>query len=440
MKYLLLTCLLIQVAIAGPTKVGNGDDGTDLENFFLLTRGKIVNAKRKALKHLKVLNISGVESLGSLIPELENSKLYMTKNNISATKLEELGAFHSGMDRYVYARTFPRPYAPTRFFPITKTLSEKQLISLHIHEALHRALPADFREDEKIVSEITLAITSPGATFDRVQAISRKHLRPDLRSFLPFRAQGPTTVSLAYYKFHAPDDGRENLFNPLDEMYKLTSGFYPFRNKFSTLGFGLDFSFFKAGQDSYMGPLGLRLSMVLWTLKGFDIEAYSVWARDTGSSKEFRNSLSARDSFRVGFNFSKYHEDIFFKHSFEYIKQAEANKTFANVNYNYRYGSITTAKMMALKKINRWEFGSDLKLILTGDFRVQGTGIDIKTGRNTILAVGPIIRWKRKRLQLSLISNFILTSSQETDFNTLGDIAGEGLGQGHLGFEMKYYF
>jgi hypothetical protein len=78
----------------------------------------------------------------------------------------------------VYARTFAEPYAATRFFPAALKLSENQLVALHIHEALHRALPADVREDENKVMLMTLAITSPGASFDRVSNIANLYLRP----------------------------------------------------------------------------------------------------------------------------------------------------------------------------------------------------------------------------------------------------------------------
>jgi hypothetical protein len=45
---------------SAPTKVGNGDDGSDLEGFNEITKGSIVDAKKEAMKLLQSLNIYGV--------------------------------------------------------------------------------------------------------------------------------------------------------------------------------------------------------------------------------------------------------------------------------------------------------------------------------------------------------------------------------------------
>ena len=53
---LIIIALFILVTnnlFAGPTKVGNGDDGSDLEGFELVTHGLLINTKIKALELLK---------------------------------------------------------------------------------------------------------------------------------------------------------------------------------------------------------------------------------------------------------------------------------------------------------------------------------------------------------------------------------------------------
>src|SRR5262245_2740168 len=126
---------------ASTTKVGNGDDGTDLEGATPITRGIIFETRAMAVANLKALNIQGVAGLGQVIPELERSDLLMCKADVAAMSTE--GSWESSEDsKQVYARTFPEPHAPTRFFPAALKLSRDQLIALHTHEALHRALPA----------------------------------------------------------------------------------------------------------------------------------------------------------------------------------------------------------------------------------------------------------------------------------------------------------
>ncbi len=168
---MMLLTLMSTAAFASTTKVGNGDDGTDLEGAEPITKGIIFETREKAIANLKALNIHGIAGLGLLIPELEHNQLLMTKSDVNPMSSE--GYWESSDDRKtVYARTFAEPHAPTRFFPAALKLNRDQLIALHTHEALHRALPADIRENEEKVAILTMAITSPSATFDRVNQIA----------------------------------------------------------------------------------------------------------------------------------------------------------------------------------------------------------------------------------------------------------------------------
>ncbi|MES2854206.1 MAG: hypothetical protein V4692_00005, partial [Bdellovibrionota bacterium] len=164
-------------SLASVTKVGNGDDGADLEKTSLITTGPIWKAQQDAAALLNKLYVAGVPGLGLLIAEVQRSELLMVAND-SRPIGEYAGSFETSTDhKQVYARTFAEPYAATRFFPAAKKLSQDQLISLHIHEALHRSLPPDIRENEDVVMHLTLAIASPGATFDRIQRIAGLYIK-----------------------------------------------------------------------------------------------------------------------------------------------------------------------------------------------------------------------------------------------------------------------
>lgn len=165
-------------ADASVTKVGNGNDGADLEALTPVTSGPIIEARAEALARLKNLNVIGVAGLGLLIPELERSEMMMAAQDVHPTG-EPAGVLEISPDRsQVYARTFAEPYAATRFFPAALKLNRDQLVALHIHEALHRSLPAAVRENEDVVMHITMALTSPGASHDRVRQVAGLYIRP----------------------------------------------------------------------------------------------------------------------------------------------------------------------------------------------------------------------------------------------------------------------
>ncbi|RYZ73689.1 MAG: hypothetical protein EOP05_09850 [Proteobacteria bacterium] len=178
---LMTASLATAVSLSGnatTTKVGNGDDGADLEALTTIKSGPIWDSRKKAVELLERLNVTGVVGLGILIPELKASEMLMVESDARPT-VERAGSIEISEDsRQVYARTFAEPYAATRFFPAAAKLSTEQLVALHIHEALHRALPAEIREDENKVAHITLALTSPGASFDRVSSVANLYLKP----------------------------------------------------------------------------------------------------------------------------------------------------------------------------------------------------------------------------------------------------------------------
>ncbi|MCR9203748.1 MAG: hypothetical protein NXH75_04160 [Halobacteriovoraceae bacterium] len=161
---------------AAPTELGNGNDGKDLLEFREINEGAIYETRAEAVTFLSKINLRGIQGLGFLKDEVEKTKLLIAREGLSPQELLDLGAFKTGNNPVVYARTFPRPHAPTRFFPAANELSRNQLISLHIHEGLHRALPASIRTNEQIVEEITKVITSPNSTFEDIVVVMDRNL------------------------------------------------------------------------------------------------------------------------------------------------------------------------------------------------------------------------------------------------------------------------
>ncbi len=176
MTRMVLIFLLLSNLYAAPTELGNGNDGKDLLEFKEIEDGIIWETRKEAVKLLSQINLRGIQGLGYLKDEVEKTKLYITIDGLSSQELLDLGAFKTGDNPIVYARTYPRPHAPTRFFPAARSLSRPQLVAVHIHEGLHRSLPESIRTDEEIVEDITKVIVSPEATFDDILLTMNRHL------------------------------------------------------------------------------------------------------------------------------------------------------------------------------------------------------------------------------------------------------------------------
>lgn len=437
MKKLIL-CLLLQFSFAsyaGPTIVGNGDDGSDLENYKALKSKKILLAHQEALNILKRLNVQGINHLGNLIPELENTKMYMVENNISAERMQELGAFHSGPSKFIYARTIARPYAATRFFPAAESLDSNQLIALHIHEALHRALPEAFREDEKVVSEITLAIVSPLSSHDQVKEITSKRIDHYTGQFKGHFKDHDSYLSLKTKGVIGTD--KTGTFSPQTNAYQLSNRLYPFDNKWSLIGLGVDLSYAKNERRTTLGTLGLFASVDLFTLRGFDLSFFAKWNRALSDSNELTNYMISRDSFLTGIIFKKQKGSLYSENLISYTWQRDDDRTLDNQSYRFEIGSITNLKSQLLYKKNNKFYGGFIDLNLVGATDVK---VAAKTSRSSVLAIGPRFEHHFDELSYALYYQHVIDSQSKGTTVSINDQL-IGLGsRNHMGISLKYKF
>jgi len=91
--FLILAMALVAIgwvtsANASATKVGNGDDGSDLEGARRIENGILVETRAKAMTLIKRLDTAAIEHLGTLQPELEKSEMYLVTRDSNA-KLDE---------------------------------------------------------------------------------------------------------------------------------------------------------------------------------------------------------------------------------------------------------------------------------------------------------------------------------------------------------------
>ncbi|MGK0367519.1 MAG: hypothetical protein ACI9QD_000655 [Thermoproteota archaeon] len=464
-RSLIITFFLLVLAydasakkVLGPTRVGNGADGSDLEGFERVSSGKLIKTKEQALKLLAALNLKAIPGLSALDKELSLSVIYQTKKDVSSERLEEMGAYHSGMEGKVYARTFARPHAPTRFFPISQNLNDKQLVSLHIHEALHRSLPPEVRENEKIVTAFTLSIAGPESSFDTVQSIAQKYIPPRyfkvanskasnlIEEWYPpvaehSRLNAPSTFGFSYVKFGEPGEEESKTFSvPVDSMFQVSSHLYPFGGKFKAIGVGIDLAVLKYEEETEMGPLGLSFRHLMWTYREFDFEGFFKANLNTLSEDELKDSVIGRDNHTVGISMHKRGKRFYLQNNIEYTFATTEESKIGNIDMTYDFGSQLNVHMKFGTYFGKIQVGGFFEVLLMNDFDAYGGGLakgDAALGTNRIISMGPEISWVGKDFSIDLYGRFQIDATKDMDYDLLGDIMGKGLGQSNVGIKLS---
>lgn len=450
----ILLCILPALAMAGPTKVGNGDDGADLEKLQKVESGILVSTRDKALEQLRALNVRSVKGLGTLEQELKQAAMYVVQGDVASPKKFDKGMETSADGKWVYARTIAQPHSPVRFFPASLSLDEEQLVKLHIHEALHRALPESIREDESVVSEITLALTSPGANRDSVEVVMGRSLSSPQMANHPMvpplvgvsvyqpteRLKTPSTLRYGYQVFNIKKDEKD--LYPLVGMHRVDNFLHPFGGPTDSLGMGLSFSFLKMEDRSYMGPLQISGRQLLSTWRAFDVEAYGEYSMYTLSNEELKNLPQARDAMTLGVSIKR-DADYFYTENFLSAVLPSAKEfKIGGVRYRQDYSSIVTAKVGAGGKYKGFSGGLNLELSLTDGsevFSASGSFLKEKE-RIRLVKFGPEVGYASGGFKAALFAKSVIDGTPGYTISDMGDLLGHGAGQSFAGSSLEYRF
>jgi hypothetical protein len=468
---LMLALLHSAAAAASPARVGNGDDGTDLEKLVKLESGPILEARNRALELVRKLHTSGVSGLGMLEPEISKTSLFLASEDIPAHLEQDQGVFHSSMQGKVFARTLPEPHAATRFFPAAEHLANDQLVALHVHEALHRALPKTIRENEATVAAITLAITSPDASHDSVLASAQRWIPRDSResevlavagaghgsaalaatsadlqsldSSVPIsseaRIRQPSLFSYEYRRYQAAaEEGISTV--RVSGAHVIRSDLYPFGDHRSTLGIGIEGSLIQGVDRTWMGPLGVSGRMQLWSGRGFDVGAWGQATLNVLSSEEFKNSALGRDATSVGLSMRKDLRFLTIDNRIGYTLASEAEQKIGNVTYRHEFGSIVLASVSAAARVKGFRIGGFAELNLADDYRVTGGAFPFSSGRYRLLSGGPKISYETLDFVATFSGRLLLDSTPGVNLDYLGNLLGQGAGQGAWIASMGVFF
>lgn len=476
-KYAMVLGISLIAAASGQasvTKVGNGDDGADLETLTQITSGPILEARKRAIETVKQLNANGIPGMGLLIPELEHSNLFMATKDVHPTG-EPQGSLEISADKgFVYARTFAEPYAATRFFPIAATLTADQLVALHIHEALHRSLPPDIRTDENKVMHLTMAMTSPGASYDRVFQVASLYINADASNtaqhspqrFAPMpETQLHSTVSIE--PIDLPSKSRTEVKVGTEFYTSMAYGWRPgatnelqlktslggyrqigsyavepafrfrtkvFREIEQGVGIGLGTTSYdfegriKLDEETVVGPL------VRFTAKSLTEPSYSFGDRDISTVGGFYRNKSEGSYLEttVFYSFgSTAGKDEYSSTKFNPILSLTGR---AGVKYNYLYiGGLFDVHSSEGRELSQIEQENS-----NNGYYSQPTPGLMRPGFR-IIAVGPELGLEGKSFNFRLYAKTILNPSQGT-FDDLGDNMDRGSGAALLGTSFAMAF
>jgi hypothetical protein len=455
-----LVTALLQPATghASPARVGNGDDGADLESLSEIKSGPILEARIRAVDLVRKLDTSGVAGLGMLEPEISKTTLFLAREDLPAHLNQDQGVFHSSMSGKVFARTLPEPHAATRFFPAAQGLTSDQLVALHIHEALHRALPKTVRETEASVAAMTLAITTPAASHDSVVASAQRWIPQEAlesgASTVAGAYNDPTSVAtistearvrqpslLSYEYRHYDSRGEEGISTlPISSAHVIRSDLYPFGDQRSTLGIGIEGALVQGTQRTWMGSLGISGRMQLWSGRGFDIGAWGLITLNVLSSEELKNSALGRDATSVGLSMRKDLRFLTIENRIGYTLPSEAEQKISSITYRHEYGSIVLASVSAAARVQHFRIGGFAELNLADDYRVNGGAFPFSSGRYRLLCGGPKISYETLDFVASFSGKLILDATAGVNLDYLGNLLGQGAGQGAWVASLGVFF
>lgn len=454
--FLILIC--IEMAYASPTKVGNGDAGGDLEQMEKVTAGILISTRDAAITLLQAQKIENIKGLSRLIPELQKADIYLAQTNVSPVLKTDNQEEISADGRFVYARTFAEPLAPVRFFPAAMLLTEKQLVNLHIHEALHRSLPPEINQNESAVSEITLALTSEGASYDRTNAVVEKYLASastntavagstslGISAFAKViqpteRLKTPSYFGYSYTAFDLADE--DKVFLPVTGMHSIGSLLYPFGEESSVKGLGLHFSYLNLEGKNLVGPLGVSLNYLFATWRGFDVEGFGRVSLYSLSEEELKNLPKTRDNLTVGLSIKRDAPTFYTENFISITSGGEKKFKIGNVAYIEDYRPVIDARFEVGKKVGALSVGVFGDFLLTEGSVVRSRDGLFESERERVRAikVGPRLGYQWNNVHVQVAAQSLIDKTPGYSMTEFGDLMGVGSGNSSVSGSLQFNY
>jgi hypothetical protein len=204
---------------------------------------------------------------------------------------------------------------------------------------------------------------------------------------------------------------------------------------------GLEASFI-GRQDTFaqMGPLRLSARLRIWSSRGFDVGAFGEGALNVLSAEELRDSPIGRDVGTAGLSLRKEIRNIYVENFVSLSTSGSAQQKLGQINYKHEFGKTIGVAVHAGAKLRRFRLGGYGELNLADYYRVSGGAFSFDTGRYRILSVGPEVSYDWDDFEVSVIGRFLANATRDISYDALGNIMGQGAGQGNVAatFSVKF--
>ena len=195
----------------------------------------------------------------------------------------------------------------------------------------------------------------------------------------------------------------------------------------------------------YLGPVGLstRLRVAQWD--EFEVQLLAALHLNTLSAGEIKDIPVGRDTGTFGVAVRREDERVRIENQIYFVPGSETQQTVSGSPYTHRYGSSLAVRFAALGKFpiapkNSYEFGGMAEVLLSGPYEVTGGGTSSKTDRIRVVSVGPEFGYRVGDLRFSLNGRFVVDSTRDVSLDQLGDLLGQGVGQGSVGAAAAWNF
>lgn len=486
----LLCCLIVAAATASPPAGALIEKSENTPaRIEQITSGLLETTRLQAAHRLEKLKVRSVPSLRSLLEEVSQTKIYLADQN--ATPPSHARGFEVSPDgRFVYVQTQTEPGASTLFYPPALLLSEEELVRLHIHEALHRALPPSLRQDEPLAEELTRVITGADATHESVlaktnalvkkkMALSPANPSPEApgtpaaateAARIPAVTSGPTAAALnptassppgSASVFRLPQSparpGGETarllydyqLFeNPARiepvfarSLHRLES-FFPTLTGNERLEMGLGFSYLETPERSTLGPLRMTLGYRLGTR---NFSSLHLWATGTSyalAPKELRMRALARDTASLGLTLRGDSGRIYWENSLALTLPGQNEFQNESLSYRRRQGWLLDAQWAVGGSQRTFFLGARGDLLFSSGAEVEGP--DGRTLHRVqsfhLVKLGPELGLNFRNFTWRLHAQRVIGGTSGFNLDDIADILGQGAGQGYVGSALAVRF
>ena len=123
-----------------------------------------------------------------------------------------------------------------------------------------------------------------------------------------------------------------------------------------------------------------------------------------------------------------------------YSGESSSKQTLGQIQYTHTYGAITAATVHMGGRYAGVECGGFAEAALADPYRVQGGAFQTDSGRYRIITAGPELAYSQGPLRAAVSARWVVDATNNASLDDLGDMMGQGLGQGSVTSSLSYKF